>query len=342
LHQGDGHLGEWCPIVPSDAAPAGTAADAGRSACDCRSVLSRLAECRTALTTLSHDERLAVLCTLAAEAGLNVVPAQAGDLDDPSPLISADQLNWAKDFVSQVVLSDALMGVALQLDESKQEIDGIAERLAHVAEHPLGAPDDRWVHHGRLFERTAAGVFACDLGGRFLDINASALRLLGYGAKDALRLVHTFETLFADPGAWQTFRTALHADYVVRGTECDLVRRDGPPARVLLTAVLVHSRDGTPLGFEGVWVSMPEAQPRQEGLVEAQRVEAAQGAISALRQRIAAPLEALCEASRLLLEQCEAEGRDVGLALAVSDVAAKLAEELIAAGPSTSPGPAPA
>lgn len=83
-----------------------------------------------------------MFCTLASEHSLSVSqkPAEAGD--GATCLHGPDGLEWAREFVSQVVLSDALVGAALRLDESKREIDGIAKRLELVAaERPEPRPD---------------------------------------------------------------------------------------------------------------------------------------------------------------------------------------------------------
>ena len=118
--------------VPVTKAP--EAAGEKAAACDCRKVLDVLTACREAFRDLSHDERLAVVCTLASELGVSVaqeLPREAaGSGEMPAP----ENLSWAKEFVTQVVLSDALLGVAVQLDESKREIDDIVARLDHAAE----------------------------------------------------------------------------------------------------------------------------------------------------------------------------------------------------------------
>jgi len=109
--------------------------------CDCRKVLDALAQCRSVFETLSDQERLAVLCTLASEQGLSV-SGKAPAPDGPaSRFHGPDGLEWAREFVSQVVLSDALVGAALRLDESKREIDDVAKRLELVAaESPAPRP----------------------------------------------------------------------------------------------------------------------------------------------------------------------------------------------------------
>ena len=104
------------------------------AACDCRKVLEALSFCRKAFGDLSHDERLAVLCTLAAELGVSVGQDLPREAAESGAIPAPQDLGWAREFVTQVVLSDALLGVAVQLDESKREIDDIVERIEHAAE----------------------------------------------------------------------------------------------------------------------------------------------------------------------------------------------------------------
>jgi len=116
------------------AMPDGQTTTEGAAAhCDCRKILGGLAECRSVFKTLSEEERLAVLCTLASELGLTISQKPLEAHDGSTRLHGPDGLEWAREFVSQVVLSDALVGAALRLDESKREIDDIAKRLERVA-----------------------------------------------------------------------------------------------------------------------------------------------------------------------------------------------------------------
>jgi hypothetical protein len=114
-------------------------------------VLDALANCRSALEALADQERLAVICTLASERGLSVVGRPATPGDQNPRFDGPDGLEWAREFVSQVVLSDALVGAALRLDESKREIDDIAKRLELVAtESPPPRPEVSYGRQDRL------------------------------------------------------------------------------------------------------------------------------------------------------------------------------------------------
>jgi len=128
------------PIKEAPVAEAPEATGEKAAACDCRKVLEALTSCREAFGDLSHDERLAVVCTLAAELGVSVAQDLPREAAESGAMPPPENLGWAKEFVTQVVLSDALLGVAVQLDESKREIDDIVERLDHAAEDGSDEP----------------------------------------------------------------------------------------------------------------------------------------------------------------------------------------------------------
>ncbi len=315
-------------LVASDGHPVAK----GAAVCDCRKVLGGLSECRKALGKLSNQECLAVLCTLASEFGLSVRRQVPPGTSDSQKAPTPENLRWAEEFVAQVVLSDALLGAALQLDESKQEIDRIAERLGQVVEETSQQLERSEASYSRLFQRVKEGAFTCDISGRFLDVNPAVLELLGYGSKEAMIAEHTFGRLFADATSWEGLSADLLEHQYVQNIECELVRHDGAHVHVLITAMLVHDSDGTATGFEGIWYDVTERQRRQERLIEAQRLEAVRQMVVTYSHEINQPLTALCNYVQLLLERCEAEGGDAEIALAMSEEAAKLAEVMIKIG----------
>jgi len=306
--------------------------------CDCAKVLRGLGECRSGLTGLSEAECLAVLCTLAAEHGVTVQRnPSTGEADSANvPSVDAfsapDDLDWAREFVSQVVLSDALMGAAMRLDESKQEIDTIAARLERVVQDGSGQLDRSEARYAQLFHRVKEGVFVCDTSGRFLDVNPAALELLGYGTAESLTGEHTFGWLFANAAAWEGFYTALLEHDSVQHLECELVRRDGTPAHVLVTASLVRDASGVATGFEGIWYDVTERRRLHERLVEAQRFEAVRQLGLTYSHEINQPLTALCNAVQELLERCDPNTPEAEIALTMSDQAAMLAEAMVKIG----------
>ena len=294
-------------------------------------IVRAIMTCREAVTKLPEQGRLAVLSALASLFGHALAPKPSSGAADPRESVSNQDAEWAEQFVAQVLLSDALMGAALQLDESKHEIDTIANRLEQAVDdksRDLAQSEERY---SRLFSRVHEGVFACDSEGRFLDVNPAALDMLGYGSNEALAGERTFDELFVEQSA-EPFCAYLCKLEHVQNLERQIARRDGSRIHVLVTATLVRDTDGTPTGFEGILHDVTERQRLQESLVEAQQIEAVRQMVVTCCHEINQPLTVLCCQAQLLLEQCEHGSPHSEIALGMSEEAAKLAEVMIKIG----------
>ena len=310
--------------------PASLAAGAKAPVCDVRKVLAGLSECRKVLAGLSEHEHLAVVCTLASELGLNVTQPTAEETRASASTSAPHGIEWAKEFVTQVVLSDALLGVTVQLDESKREIDDIAHRLMQVDEGD--GPAFGQAGARRLVSQVKEGIFTCDSSSALVDVNAALVELLGYESKQALLAGQIFSSLFADPRVGEELRAELFERRTVRNIECKLLKRDGGGVRVFVTAMATYDSAGMPNGFQGICYKVADGACVPEHLMEAQQIEAACQMMAAYSHEITQPLVALCDAVQHLLEQCQAEGGNVESVLAISEEAAKLAEVTIKIG----------
>jgi PAS domain S-box-containing protein len=294
-------------------------------------IVRAIMTCRDAILELPEQARLAVLSALASLFGHVLTPKPVtGAAGEPESASDQDP-EWAEQFVAQVLLSDALMGAALRLDESKREIDTIAERLEQAVDdksRELARSEERYSH---LFNRVQEGIFACDSEGRFLDVNPAGLEMLGYGSKETLAAERTFDELFVEPSA-EPFYTYLCKLEHVQNLEREIARPDGDRLHVLVTATLVCDDDSTPAGFEGILHDVTERQRLQESLIEAQQIEAVRRMVVTCCHEINQPLTVLCCHAQLLLEQCEHDSPHADIALAMSEEAAKLAEVMIKIG----------
>ncbi len=143
---------------------------------------------------------------------------------------------------------------------------------------------------------------------------------------------HTFGWLFADAASWEGFHTALLEHDYVQNVECELVRRDGTPVHVLVTASLVRDTSGVATGFEGIWYDVTERRRLHERLVETQRLEAVRQMVLTYSHEINQPLTALCDSVQELLERCDPSTPEAKIALAMSHQAATLAEVMVKIG----------
>jgi PAS domain S-box-containing protein len=321
MHADDEHgAGAGQPAPEADLAEQGQA------------ILAAVTVCRDAVNALDGRARRAALSALASLFGFALSPKPpVAEFDGETP-VDIRTAEWAEEFVAQVLLSDALMSAALRLDESKREIDGIAERLEQAVDDTSRQLEESKARYARLFNRVREGVFACDDKGRFLDLNPAAVELTGFDPKAAADKARTFDEIFANQEGGTPFFASLCKLEHVQNLEREIVRPDGARLHLLLTATLVRDADGTPIGFEGILHDVTERQRLQETLIEGQRVEAVRQMVVTYCHEINQPLTVLCTQVQLLLEQCEAEGRDPTVALAMSDEAAKLAEVMLKIG----------
>ncbi len=104
-----------------------------------------------------------------------------------------------------------------------------------------------------LFDGVVEGVFWTLQEGRVLRCNQSMAEMLGYGVDEDLtaELVDTAHQVWADPEERSRFVELVHEQGVVRGHECEFLRKDGSRIWVSLSARLVPGREGEAPYFEG-------------------------------------------------------------------------------------------
>ena len=111
----------------------------------------------------------------------------------------------------------------------------------------------------KLFERNLAGVYKTSLDGTLLDCNAAFAAMLGAAGPEAI--IHTSVLdRYADPSARLPFIETLRREGRVTGLEARLVRLDGRPVHVLISATLVHDEPGNGQIIEGSIIDITERE----------------------------------------------------------------------------------
>jgi PAS domain S-box-containing protein/putative nucleotidyltransferase with HDIG domain len=103
-----------------------------------------------------------------------------------------------------------------------------------------------------LFDGAIEGIYQITLEGRILTSNRALAEMLGYGSPEEVvaEVVDTAQQIWADPDERAVFTTRVREQGLVRGHECQFVRKDGQRIWVSISGRLVHSADGKPF-YEG-------------------------------------------------------------------------------------------
>jgi PAS domain S-box-containing protein/putative nucleotidyltransferase with HDIG domain len=118
-----------------------------------------------------------------------------------------------------------------------------------------------------IFEHALEGLFQMTPTGRFVTVNASLARMLGYASPaDLTRQSDLADALFVAPGDRQFLRATLEAVGVVRGLEAELARGDGARIWVSIHARAVRDGQGTVVLYEGSMEDVTERRRSQEQL----------------------------------------------------------------------------
>jgi PAS domain S-box-containing protein/putative nucleotidyltransferase with HDIG domain len=105
-----------------------------------------------------------------------------------------------------------------------------------------------------LFDGAIEGIYQVTLDGRFLAANRALARMLGYGSAAAMiaELGGSASSIWPDLDVRSRWAAELQAhEGIVRGYECQFVRRDGQRLWVSLTGRAVHDPDGGNAYYEG-------------------------------------------------------------------------------------------
>ena len=119
-----------------------------------------------------------------------------------------------------------------------------------------------------LFDGAIEGIYQTSMDGKDLKVNEAWAQMLGYGSAVEGIAGDTAEQVWADPGEQARFVSLLREHGVVRGYECQFVRKDGTRIWVSINGRVVLSPDGELAGYEGFVEDITERKRAQEVLRE--------------------------------------------------------------------------
>ncbi len=121
----------------------------------------------------------------------------------------------------------------------------------------------------RLFTHVGCGVFVSSKEGRFLDVNPTLLKMLGYQDKDEFLSLDLARDVYLSPADRQRYTEIIEKKGKVVDYELKWRRRDGHILHILLTSHVRYGSRGEVLGYEGIVVDQTRRKKQETELKEA-------------------------------------------------------------------------
>jgi PAS domain S-box-containing protein len=124
----------------------------------------------------------------------------------------------------------------------------------------------------RIFEHTTEGIFQAGLDGRFLSVNPSLARLLGYGSSPELRgSIREMKTqLFVDPVRHDELIRLVKEHDAVPNFEALMKRKDGEVCWISMNVRTVRDKLGNVISFEGTMRDVTKRKEAEDALAESE------------------------------------------------------------------------
>jgi PAS domain S-box-containing protein len=150
-----------------------------------------------------------------------------------------------------------------------------------------------------VFEHAAVGIFRTTPEGRFLRVNPTLARLLGYSGADAIGdMAHK---LYVDPRRRGEFARLVEANNAVMNFESQIFRPGGDVIWISVNAWAVRDAQGAVKFFEGFVEDVTERKRREESERQRGAASAAHGRLMAdISHEFRAPLDGVIGLLELL------------------------------------------
>ncbi|HEX6041645.1 PAS domain S-box protein [Longimicrobium sp.] len=201
-----------------------------------------------------------VLLTDDARAAAEVHSGTDAALDEPGAL---------SNYTAEVrhadgrVLTLELAETALVSGGRVTGVQGFARDITprRAAERALRESEERY---RRMFHESRDAIYITTTDGRFVEMNQAFVELFGWSREELL--ARDTSVLYATAVDRQRFRDEITRAGFVRDYEMRLLRRDGAPIDVLLSASERRGPDGGLLGYQGIFHDITERKRAAEQL----------------------------------------------------------------------------
>ena len=121
----------------------------------------------------------------------------------------------------------------------------------------------------RLFNHVGCGVFISSKKGKFIDVNPTLLKILGYQDKEEFLSLDLATDVYLKPEDRRKYTDIIEKNGQVIDYEVKWRRRDGHILHVLLTSNVRYNLKGEILGYEGIVVNQTRRKKYENELKEA-------------------------------------------------------------------------
>ncbi len=159
-----------------------------------------------------------------------------------------------------------------------------------------------------LYENTIEGLFQCTVNGRFIGVNPSMARIMGYDSSEGmLSAITDFAAqCYVNPGDAEAFNHRLLEEDQVTGFETQMFRSDGSVFWAYISARAVRNSDGDLLYNEGSLVDITEHKEMEKREREREMAETANRSksefLASMSHEIRTPMNAILGMADLLWE----------------------------------------
>ncbi|MEP6492588.1 MAG: ATP-binding protein [bacterium] len=157
--------------------------------------------------------------------------------------------------------------------------------------------------YAALVERAGYGVYRSSPEGRFTEVNAVLVTMLGYATKDDLLCLDLASDVYLNPGERERLRQLSATPAFPNWSETRWKRHDGSALTVKLSVRPVIDDDGNVEAYDGIVEDVTERQRHDELLRRSERMASLGTTLAGVAHELNNPLAAIMGFAQLLLKK---------------------------------------